>query len=82
MIRLYKLTYSDIIHVKDLLLAQYGTLMERLAVILRPGGLLVLVEEEPRFVSQLGVLFGLELTLIRSTLSGRAVELRSSGMPA
>lgn len=43
----------DLIHVKCLLpcLASYGALIERLAVILRPGGMLVLVESEMQYVS-------------------------------
>lgn len=44
---------SDLIHVKGLLLdvPNYSSLTERLAVILRPGGLLVLIESEPNYVS-------------------------------
>jgi tRNA A58 N-methylase Trm61 len=44
---------SDIIHVKGLLLdmPHYSSLIERLAVILRPGGMLVLIEAEPNYVS-------------------------------
>ncbi|ORX33694.1 hypothetical protein BD324DRAFT_584803 [Kockovaella imperatae] len=47
---------SDIIHVKILLLEipDYSAIIERLAVTLRPGGLLILVETEPRYLSSNG----------------------------
>ena len=46
----------DVIHVKTLLLdvPHYTNIIERLAVTLRPGGLMVLVEVEPRYVSAHG----------------------------
>ena len=44
---------SDLILVKGLLLdvPDYSALIERLAVVLRPGGMLVVVESEPNYVS-------------------------------
>jgi len=43
----------DLILVKGLLLdvPDYSALIERLAVVLRPGGMLVVVESEPNYVS-------------------------------
>ena len=51
----------DVIHVKAMTLSipHYSTMVERLAVILRPGGQLVLVEEDPAYVS--GTLVALHL---------------------
>lgn len=47
------LTCPDVVHVKCLLTTfpQYAALIERLAVVLRPGGMLVLVESEEEYVS-------------------------------
>lgn len=43
----------DVIHIEGMLLEvpAYPSLIERLAVLLRPGGLLIAVEVEPRYVS-------------------------------
>ncbi|ORY24386.1 hypothetical protein BCR39DRAFT_500169 [Naematelia encephala] len=47
---------ADLIHVKSLLLdvPHYTQMVERLAVILRPGGMLVVVESEPTYLSAAG----------------------------
>jgi hypothetical protein len=44
---------SDVIHVKSVLydVPGYTSLIDKLAMVLRPGGLLVLVEAEARYVS-------------------------------
>ncbi|WVQ93415.1 hypothetical protein IAU59_000486 [Kwoniella sp. CBS 9459] len=48
--------HFDLIHIKGLLLdiPNYNQLVERLAMVLRPGGLLVIVENEPDYRSAAG----------------------------
>lgn len=54
--RLHRLLSSlaqDIIHIRSIMLEvpDYASIIERLAVTLRPGGMLVMMEAEPCFVS-------------------------------
>ncbi|RSH94656.1 hypothetical protein EHS25_004461 [Saitozyma podzolica] len=52
----FEANWFDVIHVQSMLLEipNYASLVERLAVLLQPEGMIVLVEAEPRFLSSIG----------------------------
>ncbi|WWC68618.1 uncharacterized protein I206_102548 [Kwoniella pini CBS 10737] len=71
----------DVIHVKGLLLeiSHYTRLIEKLAMVLRPGGLLAIVEIDPNHVSadghQLPKCLRQWDACVRSALGGRGVDI-------